>query len=435
MYVDRIIPDPVHDKLIFSNKFIRYIDNKYVRGIWSWNGVKWDSLSKGINGLDVQNTSANGTALCGIEYNGKLLVGGIFQSMGRSKTTSLALWDGIKWDSLPNRAFRRNADVAVYGFLKANNLLYIHGCFDTIAGQKAQSLATYDGASFTPIILPLDWNCNFITCMMRYKNEFYIGGNFGTSANTTNYDILKSSGSSWVNVGGGIQGSTSSISSMEVYNDELYVAGYFEKQSGNVGNVIMKWDGTNWHDVGWGDMIFNASVWKLLVHQNKLFAFGTFNYAADEKASKVAVFDGSKWCMYADSLDGTIYSAAVYHDTLFIAGGFKTISGDTDKKLIAKLINVDNYTNCKSVGFTEIDADNGLLIYPNPVQDILTVELHNSEVSTSKITFYNVLGQKIADVDQPKSKNEIDISALFPGIYLLRVENRLGQRVYKVLKE
>ena len=174
------------------------------------------------------NISPNGTALSSIEYNGKLLIGGSFAFIGRVKTTSLALWNGSLWDTLPKRAFRHDKSVGVFGFLKSNNLLYIYGCFDTIAGQKAQSLATYDGVSFTPVSLPLTMT-NLVTSMQcsQYKNEFYVGGNFDLSTNPTHVDILKYNGSSWVDVGGGLKGSLSVILSMAVYNDELYVAGYF----------------------------------------------------------------------------------------------------------------------------------------------------------------------------------------------------------------
>ena len=99
--VEFVLTDSVHDELIVSSKFFKYVNGKYVRGICRWNGVRWDSLAGGINTHDVINVNPGGMAMSCIPYQGKLLVGGMFQSVGGVNATSLALWDGTKWDSLP----------------------------------------------------------------------------------------------------------------------------------------------------------------------------------------------------------------------------------------------------------------------------------------------------------------------------------------------
>lgn len=437
-YIEKVFVDSVHDKLIVSSKYMKYANGKVVRGVCSWNGYVWDSLSSGLNTHDTMNFDPNGNLLGGITYNGKLLAGGYFNSIGGVNATSIALWNGSNWDSLPVRAFKfldGNFSAMVYGFLKHNNKLYVHGEFDTIQGQKANGLATYDGISFQPILLPFA-NPAVITSMIVFNNEIYIAGNFYESGNPNVSDIYKFNGTSWTDVGGSIKGAFSSVGAMAVYNNQLYVGGYFNKASGNAGNLLMKWDGFNWNDAGWGSTLDNGAIWKLIVHHNKLFAFGTSEYASDLYASRAAVFDGNQWCAFKDTIENGIISAAVYHDTIYVAGAFKKIKSDTSKKYIAKLINESLVNNCNSVRLTEKElSDNQIIIYPNPVKKILNIEFNSFDTSNLKFELINSLWQTIQIVGDSQQKEYIDLSFLASGIYYLKVQNNLEQKVFKIIKE
>jgi hypothetical protein len=424
-YLESVFVDSIHDKLIVSSKYFYKAGNLPARGICSWNGSVWDSLAGGINTHDksLNPSNPNGTAFCGIGYNGKLLVGGDFYSMGGVNATGMALWNGIKWDTLPVRPFRFGQSYSgVYGFLNYNSKLYLCGGFDTIQGQIAYSLATFDGISFQPIILPLDRNSLRINSMLVYKNELYIGGNFDSSSNPNFSDILKYNGSSWVSVGGGIKGSISSISSMVIYNDTLYAAGYFDKANGNAGNLIMKWDGLNWHDAGWGSTYDYNGIWKLLVHKNNLYAFGFFNYAADVRSSKVAIFNGTNWCSLHDTLNNNIQSATIFRDTIYVAGAFSSINGDTNKVRLAKIIN----PNCNGVGIEEYSNSHSIKIYPNPVSNTLYIESEKYFEAGTEIEITNTLGQIVL---KTSFKNEIDVSSFSNGCYFLKIINADKQQL------
>ena len=52
-------------------------------------------------------------------------------------------------------------------------------------------------------------------------------------------------------------------------------------------------------------------------------------------------------------------------------------------------------------------------IYPNPVQDQLSVDVPN----VSHITLYSITGQCVAEADH----NNVDVSSLLPGIYFAQV--------------
>ena len=70
--------------------------------------------------------------------------------------------------------------------------------------------------------------------------------------------------------------------------------------------------------------------------------------------------------------------------------------------------------------------------YPNPVQDILKIELPQGE-KTRTVEVYNTIGQKVAQVAE---KKEISFNSLKPGIYIVKVITE-NEAVYttKIIKE
>ena len=61
-----------------------------------------------------------------------------------------------------------------------------------------------------------------------------------------------------------------------------------------------------------------------------------------------------------------------------------------------------------------------IAIYPNPVNDILTVSLKlNKE---EKVEIYNMEGRKVLEKVIGNGKNKIDVSALQTGNYMLNIK-------------
>ena len=420
--IETVLHDEVHDELLVSSKFIKDVGSKYIRGICRWNGQRWDSLSEGINTHDQLNPYPNGMALTCIEYQGKLLVGGMFQSVGGVQATSLALWDGIRWDSLPKRAFRFNdSPVQVCGFVKKGSLLYIAGNFDTIAGQPAKGLATWDGVNFNPVSIPSTLGSQGVWAMALFQNDLYITGGLFDLGGHYARDVIKISGSSWVSTtSSGLNGAFSTIYDLVLYNNELYACGHFTKADGNSANHIMKWNGSQWEDVGFGDQPTFVSINKMVVYKNKLWVFGGFDEAAGGFASNAAVYDGISWCGLSDTLDNKIGSAVVYHDTIYIGGGFWKANSDSIK-FIAQLKNSSLYNTCVNVGIRGIDEKNQIKIYPNPTASQLNISSEQNDLSSSTIEITNNIGQIVL---QLTFSNSIDVSTLPEGCYFITVTTK-----------
>ena len=88
---------------------------------------------------------------------------------------------------------------------------------------------------------------------------------------------------------------------------------------------------------------------------------------------------------------------------------------------------------------TEIQSFSISRIYPNPVKDFVTVEIHSPEIVSVHASLINILGTEVKKWDsfplQPgDSKLKFDLSFLKTGVYFLQISNS-GQVLTQVLKK
>lgn len=74
----------------------------------------------------------------------------------------------------------------------------------------------------------------------------------------------------------------------------------------------------------------------------------------------------------------------------------------------------------------------GLVVYPNPANNVLNVE---AKAAISSIEVMNVLGQTVVSGTSTSNKTQIDISALSAGTYFVRVTSENNSSVLQVLKQ
>ncbi|MBO7141806.1 MAG: T9SS type A sorting domain-containing protein [Bacteroidales bacterium] len=73
--------------------------------------------------------------------------------------------------------------------------------------------------------------------------------------------------------------------------------------------------------------------------------------------------------------------------------------------------------------------DDYVKIYPNPVQDFLQIELYKQDVH--KAVIVDLFGRIALILNNLSESNNIDLSHLSSGIYLLKISDK----TYKILKE
>jgi hypothetical protein len=82
----------------------------------------------------------------------------------------------------------------------------------------------------------------------------------------------------------------------------------------------------------------------------------------------------------------------------------------------------------------ELPEDSGIEIYPNPVGDFLEIRLIEPEVKDLDISIVDQFGREKIHQSIDRNGGQVDVSALPPGIYILRVKGTDGSFVHKLIK-
>ena len=90
--------------------------------------------------------------------------------------------------------------------------------------------------------------------------------------------------------------------------------------------------------------------------------------------------------------------------------GAAPCNGATDCATITVTVN--------TVGIDEITGDN-IKIYPNPVQNLLTIESEDANLAAEYVKIYDMLGKEV--LERKLSDGKVDVSQLSPGAYFLKI--------------
>jgi uncharacterized delta-60 repeat protein len=138
------------------------------------------------------------------------------------------------------------------------------------------------------------------------------------------------------------------------------------------------------------------------------------------------------------TLDGTfnpgtgtnddVRTSSIQSDGKIIIGGDFTSYDGTGRNRIAR-INVNAPLN------TTIFEKNAVAIYPNPTNS--KVFFDNSNYTFIEVAIYNHLGQEVAITSFNSNINnqEIDMSGLATGVYVLRLYNATNSQSIKIIKQ
>jgi len=123
-----------------------------------------------------------------------------------------------------------------------------------------------------------------------------------------------------------------------------------------------------------------------------------------------------------------------YGDTCYIGLISFTIS---EQNFFTSYIISDDYmSDCFPVGINEQGQLNGqfFTVYPNPANDKLAIE-STTLAGNQLLTVINVNGMKLIERQLGDKQTQIDISALPPGVYFVRLQNDKTVEMKKMIKE
>lgn len=91
----------------------------------------------------------------------------------------------------------------------------------------------------------------------------------------------------------------------------------------------------------------------------------------------------------------------------------------------------------KSLSVSKFTVLNNIGVYPNPVSDILTVSLENTNLdrNNTTVTLYTISGQSVMRLDPKKMTTvQLDLAHLNNGIYFLKIDDKNKSITKKVVK-
>lgn len=248
-------------------------------------------------------------------YGGKLWVAGVFELAG-GEAAGLAVYDGKGWSAPPGGPLMGGGalELTVDG-----DELLVGGAFSGVGGIAAQSVAAWDGMTWSA----LDLADGTVHALARVGAELYAGGLFSVEGSVEVGGIARWTGGAWESVAGGLANPTfrGVVGDLAVHDGALVVAGCFTSAGGKPDDPdavpaagLARWTGDDWEALadpgeGVGSAWFSplkcgdegpAAVWemqhqRLFVDGDRVYLGGFFPGVDGVASQSVAVYEDGEW--------------------------------------------------------------------------------------------------------------------------------------------
>lgn len=100
-----------------------------------------------------------------------------------------------------------------------------------------------------------------------------------------------------------------------------------------------------------------------------------------------------------------------------------------------KLADLDgNSTYSKVIAMNINCGQSSVLVYPNPVTDLLNVNVTNAGADRKKAMLFNINGKLLYSSTLSNGSNEINMHAVPKGIYILKLQDNTSMQQFKIIK-
>jgi len=213
----------VFDSSLYVGGSFQFAAGVTVNGIFKVDGSAISAVGTGLG-----STFGSGTVYAMAVRGSDLFVGGSFTTAGGGGANNIAKWDGSAWSALGTGVGSTVQALAVMG-----EDLYAGGGFTTAGGAAASLVAKWNGIGWSA----LGAGVNHTTSSARTVNalavsgtDLYAGGLFNQAGGASANSIAKWNGSSWSSLGTGIDtgGASTTVDALAVdANGQLLVGGLF----------------------------------------------------------------------------------------------------------------------------------------------------------------------------------------------------------------
>jgi hypothetical protein len=330
----------------------------------------------------------------------------------------------------------------------SGNTIYAAGSFSLIGGQTRFNLAAVDATSGN--VLPWTPEANAPVWKIRVSPTLaYVVGDFDAiGLSTRNYniaaiDLSTGEATTWEpDFHGGY------IKDVALTSNDVIVAGYYSQVDAELQNGLASFSqatGTlnNWKpDVGQteGGPYINA----VDVSQNRIHVGGSFENAGEEDRSNYTEYS---MCATSSSItfDGATLSSASAETYQWYLNDL-AIAGATSQTLDILLYEYGVYAvevsidgcSARSDDFVYLITGNNSTahfaspkIFPNPVQDELTIQVKDN----AQLTIVDVTGKNVYNANLiGQESNHMKTDTLLPGAYIMVIKTETNTNYFKIHK-
>jgi hypothetical protein len=210
---------------------------------------------------------------------------------------------------------------------------------------------------------------------------------------------------------------TTNSCSLTVKGEASDNAADFSTTAYNISNRTRTQAGVSWTPSAW--RVVGSSGTAQQTPDLKSIIQEIVNRSGWTTSSKLAIIFNGTGTRTAESFEGSQVASPYIHVEYTTA---------STKSVVATFAN-------QSIAPGQAKTDLGILVYPNPVSDILTVRV-SDEIRVERIFIYSMTGCLINEFDNAGNQAEIQINctSLIPGIYLLDIQGKWGRQTVRFVK-
>ncbi|MCC5865356.1 MAG: hypothetical protein JJU31_09585 [Wenzhouxiangella sp.] len=275
---------------LYAGGFFTELDNEPALRIVRFDGAEWFPVGGGIPAVDGSSVSFPGVRTL-VEDNGLLYVAGEFDQAGNVPANSIASWNGTSWSALSSllgngleRVVGQNIRPAsASGLMNHAGSIYVVGDFDLAGGAAASRIARWDGSGWFAVGGGLN---GFPRALSWHAGELHVGGSgLADQQGNTLGPLARLSGGQW-QAASGFAG-TGQVNALASLDGWLYVGG--SNLPWVDGDALGRWNGLQWQRFDSG--ILYGQVSTVRVDQQGVAIGGTFRQAGPYASSYFGMFD------------------------------------------------------------------------------------------------------------------------------------------------
>lgn len=327
----------LNGKLYVGGTFNR-VDNTPANSIAVWNGSSWSALGAGVRSLDFEAQPTEPGKVEVIRPTaGKLYVGGKFEVAGTQKSNSIAVWDGGSWSTFgAGMAQEENGHTepgTVRAIAVSGNTVYAGGEFNKAGSTDANNIAAWEGDTWTTLGSGLTADCCVqVNALLVVGDDLLAGGDFTSAGGAAINDFARWTGGTWHPAAQ--LHKESYVKSLVATANGYYIGGDIDKLDANLVENIALRAGETWQPLGLGLTLGDGNCCSGTVRAvandsaGHVYVGGRFKRAGGLVVNNIAMWDGTRWHPLGAGVgEGQVYALLLLGDDLYVGGDFKSAGG------------------------------------------------------------------------------------------------------------